>query len=433
MKILFLSPTVPFPLTDGGRIRVFNLLKQIAQKSDVTLLALETQPTDAEGIVQLQQLGVQAHLVLNASTLPRVSFGTLVTAFLKRQPLTVARYNLPAYRQKFRELMATETFDLVHYEMFHTAQFHTETRLPGVLSQQNVDSAIWRRLCSETVNPFYKYASWTQQRAFQRYERVMTPKFDMVTCTSDIDAAVFQQHCADYSRRSPPPLDNTPAKQGQIPPCCPLIEIIPNGVDVTHYQPNFAHEAPAHLIYIGSIDWYPNEDAVSFFADEVLPKIHERIKAITPALRGHLPPPEVKFSIVGGNPSRRVQKLADRQGIVVTGRVADIKPYFEEATVFVVPLRIGSGTRLKILEALAMGKAIVSTSVGAEGLALRNGEEIFIADEPTAFADAVTRLLTDALLRRRIGENGRARVERDYDWRSIGAKLHTLYESLIKK
>jgi len=128
-----------------------------------------------------------------------------------------------------------------------------------------------------------------------------------------------------------------------------------------------------------------------------------------------------------------VQKLADRQGIVVTGRVADIKPYFEEATVFVVPLRIGSGTRLKILEALVMGKAIVSTTVGAEGLALRNAEEIFIADQPTAFADAVTRLLTEPPLRRKIGENGRARVERDYDWRSIGAKLHTLYESLIKK
>lgn len=409
MKILFLSPTVPFPLTDGGRIRVFNLLKQIAQKSDVTLLALETQPTDTESIIHLQQLGIQVHLILNVPTPPPVSLGTILTSFLKRQPITVARYNLPAYRQKFRELIATETFDLVHYEMFHTAQFHTETHLPGVLSQQNVDSAIWRRLCHETANPFYKYAYWMQQRAFERYERVMSQKFEMVTCTSDVDRAVFQQHCTEYSSRHTPRVL-----------CCPLIEIIPNGVDVTHYQPNFAREAPAHLIYIGSMDWYPNEDAVSFFTDEVLPKIHERV-------------PAVKFSIVGGNPSRRVQKLADRQGIVVTGRVADIKPYFEEATVFVVPLRIGSGTRLKILEALAMGKAIVSTSVGAEGLALRNGEEIFIADEPTDFAEAVNRLLTSAALRRRIGENGRARVERDYDWRRIGAKLQTLYESLIKK
>ena len=395
MRILFLSPTVPFPLTDGGRIRVFNLLKQIAAKSDVTLLALETQPTDAEGVAQLQQLGIQVHLIPNAPTLPPLSFSTLLKAFLRRQPITVARYDLPAYRQKLRELVATGTFDLVHYEMFHTAQFHTETRLPGVLSQQNVDSAIWRRLCDETVNPFYKVAYWTQQLAFQRYERVLSPKFDAVTCTSDIDAVVFQRHCSED-----------------------VIEIIPNGVDVTHYQPDFSAEASAHLIYIGSMDWYPNEDAVSFFADEVLPRIQENV-------------PDVRFSIVGGNPSARVQKLAEREGVAVTGRVPEIKPYFAEATVFVVPLRIGSGTRLKILEALAMGKAIVSTSVGAEGLDLKDGEEIFIADEPTVFADAVTRLLTDASLRRRIGENGRARVERDYDWRGIGEKLHQLYTKIL--
>ena len=397
MKVLFLSPTVPFPLTDGGRIRVFNLLKQIAEKSDVTLLALETQPTDAEGVAELQQLGIQVHLVPNAPTLPRVSFGTLVNAFLKRQPITVARYDLPAYRQKLRELITTDTFDLVHYEMFHTAQFRTETDLPGVLSQQNVDSAIWRRLCRETANPFYKFAYWTQQLAFQRYERVLSPKFEAVTCTSDIDAAVFQRHCAEDT-----------------------IEIIPNGVDVTHYQPDFTSEAPTHLIYIGSMDWYPNEDAVAFFADEVLPQIQEKV-------------PNVQFSIVGGNPSARVQRLAERDGVVVTGRVPEIKPYFAEATVFVVPLRIGSGTRLKILEALAMGKAIVSTSVGAEGLDLKDGEEIFIADEPTVFADAVIRLLTDPSLRRRIGENGRARVEQDYDWRSIGGKLHNLYTQISRR
>ena len=395
MKILFLSPTVPFPLTDGGRIRVFNLLKQIAQKSDVTLLALETQPTDAEGVAQLQQLGIQVYLVPNTPTLPRLSLGTLVNALFKRQPITVARYDLPAYRQQFKALIATDTFDLVHYEMFHTAQFRTETDLPSVLSQQNVDSAIWRRLCDETVNPFYKFAYWTQQLAFQRYERVLSPKFDAVTCTSDIDAAVFQRHCAED-----------------------VIEIIPNGVDVAHYQPDFSAEAPAHLIYIGSMDWYPNEDAVSFFADEVLPQIHTEV-------------PDVKFSIVGGNPSARVQKLAEKEGIVVTGRVPEIKPYFAEATVFVVPLRIGSGTRLKILEALAMGKAIVSTSVGAEGLDLKDSEEIFIADEPTVFAEAVTRLLKDPSLRRRIGESGRARVEQDYDWRSISEKLHQLYTKIL--
>ena len=162
------------------------------------------------------------------------------------------------------------------------------------------------------------------------------------------------------------------------------------------------------------MDWYPNEDAVGFFADEVFPLVQEKV-------------PNVTFSIVGGNPSARVRKLAEREGVVVTGRVPEIKPYFAEATVFVVPLRIGSGTRLKILEALAMGKAIVSTTVGAEGLDLKDGAEIFIADEPTAFADAVTRLLMDSDLRRRMGENGRARVEQDYDWQRIGEKLHGVY------
>jgi len=397
MKILFLSPTVPYPLTDGGRIRVFNLLKQIAQKNAVTLLALETQPTDAESIIQIQNLGIKVHLVPNSSMLPRISFKTLFSAFFKRQPITVARYNVPAYREKLRELLSAETFDLVHYEMFHIAQFYLDTDLPRVLSQQNVDSAIWRRLQGETSNLFYKFAYWTQQIAFQRYERVISPQFDAVTCTSDIDAAVFQHHCAEG-----------------------VVKVIPNGVDVTHYSPDFTSEAPAHLIYIGSMDWYPNEDAVSFFVEEVLPQIQNSV-------------PDAKFSIVGGNPSARVQKLRDREGVVVTGRVSEIKPYFAEATVFVVPLRIGSGTRLKILEAMAMGKAVVSTTVGAEGLALRDGKEIFIADEPKTFADAVIRLITDSSLRQEIGENGRARVEQDYDWRNIGKKLLDVYESVIKK
>lgn len=394
MKILFLSPTVPFPLTDGGRIRVFNLLKQIAQRSEVTLLALETQSSDVESVVHLERFGIRVHLVRQGRKLPSVSFGTLLRAFLKKVPITVARYNVPAYRQKLRELVATETFDLVHYEMFHVAQFHTETHLPSLLSQQNVDAAIWRRLCQETANPLRKCLYWTQQRAFERYERLTHPQFDIVTCASEIDRQTFQR-------------TNAAAR----------FEIIPNGVDVEDYQPAYGSEEEAHLIYIGSMDWYPNEDAVAFFADEVLPKIREKL-------------PDVQFSAVGGNPSPRVQKLAARSQILVTGRVPEIKPYFARATVFVVPLRIGSGTRLKILEALAMGKAVVSTTVGAEGLNLVDGEEILIADEPIAFAEAVLRLLTDASLRRKIGENGRARVEQDYDWRRIGEKLYRLYESL---
>ena len=397
MKILFLSPTVPYPLTDGGRIRVYNLLKQIARDHEVTLLALETQPTDVDSISRIQQYGTTVHLVKHSHTLPRVSLSILLKALFKKQPITVARYNVSTYRQKIQELLASETFDIIHYEMFHTAQFHAESDLPSVLSQQNVDSAIWHRLTDETSNIFYKFAYWTQRISFQRYERVISPKFDAVTCTSEIDAAIFEQHC---------PTD--------------IVKVIPNGVDVTHFTPDFEAEDAAHLIYIGSMDWYPNEDAVSFFVEDVLPTIRESVQ-------------NVKFSIVGGNPSDHVQQFADREGVVVTGRVSEIKPYFSAATVFVVPLRIGSGTRLKILEALAMGKVVVSTTVGAEGLALQDGEEIMIADEPIQFAEVVIQLLTDPALRKKIGENGRKRVEQDYDWRNIGRKLLTVYESIVNK
>ncbi len=397
MKILFLSPTVPYPLTDGGRIRVYNLLKQIAQDNEVTLLALETQPSDVDSVSHIQQYGIVVHLVKHLHTLPRVSLSTLLSAFFRRKPITVARYNVSTYRQKLQELLASESFDIIHYEMFHTAQFHTESDLPSVLSQQNVDSAIWHRLTGETTNIFYKLAYWTQQIAFQRYESVLSPKFNAVTCTSEIDAAIFEKHCPNE-----------------------IVKVIPNGVDVSHFMPDSESEDAAHLIYIGSMDWYPNEDAVSFFANEVLPIIRERV-------------PNVNFTIVGGNPSEDIQRIAERDGVVVTGRVPEIKPYFSAATVFVVPLRIGSGTRLKILEALAMGKAVVSTTVGAEGLTLQDGDEIMIADEPNHFAEVVIRLLTDPALRKKIGQNGRRRVEQDYDWQNIGKKLLTVYESILSK
>ncbi|MBI1923197.1 glycosyltransferase [Candidatus Poribacteria bacterium] len=401
MKILFLSITVPFPPTDGGRIRVLNLLKQIARKNQVTFLALETTPTDQEGIAHLRSLGIDAHLVARRPNLPPLNLRTVVRALVKRQPITVARYDFPAFRQKFHSLLAGNAFDLIHYEMFHAAQYRAGANLPALFSQQNVDSYIWHRLCEQTDHPVRKLLFWTQGRAFARYERAMSPRFDAMACVSEIDRALLQKVCPELT-----------------------IEVIPNGVDLESYQPNHALEEAGALIYTGSMDWYPNEDAVIYFADEILPLIQARWERAAPAER-------LKFYIVGQYPTQRVQKLAERPGIIVTGRVEDVKPYIARASVYVVPLRIGSGTRLKILEALAMEKAIVSTPIGEEGLHLIDGEEILIADAPSRFADAVLRLLTDKQMRRRIGESGRRRVEADYDWRQIGEKLHALYEKIV--
>ena len=394
MRILFLSITVPFPATDGGRLRVLNLLKQIAQRNCVTFLALETQPTDEEGIERLRRLGIDARLVPHASRLPSITLRSANQAVLKRKPLTVARYDLSAFRGAFHTLLERNSFDLIHYEMFHTGQYHLDTDARSLLSLQNVDSHIWRRLREQASSPLRKCFFRSQERAFRRYERTMSRRFDLVACASEVDRNLMDKICPDVT-----------------------MDVIPNGVDIELYQPNRALEEETIIIYTGSMDWFPNEDAAIYFIEEILPAIQLKC-------------PNVKFYIVGQFPTERLKRYGNRPGVVVTGRVDDVKPYIACATVYVVPLRIGGGTRLKILEALAMGKAVVSTSVGAEGLNLTADDEIMIADEPAAFADGVLQLMKDGSTRRILGENGRRRVESEYDWRRIGEKLQGMYEAV---
>ena len=395
MRLLFLSITVPFPATDGGRLRVLNLLKQTAQQNRVTFLALETQPTDKEGIEYLRSLGIEAHLVSHTSRLSPITLRSVSQAVFTRKPLTVARYDVPAFRKAFHSSLDTSSYDLIHYEMLHTGQYHLDTNARSLLSLQNVDSHIWRRLREQTSNLLRKRVFRTQERAFNQYERTMSRRFDLVACASEVDRDLMEGICPGLSAN-----------------------VIPNGVDTELYKPNHDDGEETAIIYTGSMDWFPNEDAAIYFIEEILPMI--KIKR-----------PNLKFYVVGQYPSERLKRYGNRPGVVVTGRVDDVKPYIARAAVYVVPLRIGGGTRLKILEALAMGKAVLSTSVGAEGLNLTAGHEIMISDEPTEFADAAIQLMENKSMRRRLGENGRRRVEAIYDWRRIGEKLQGLYEAAV--
>jgi glycosyltransferase involved in cell wall biosynthesis len=279
--------------------------------------------------------------------------------------------------------------------MLHTGQYRQQTNAKSLLSLQNVDSNIWRRLREQTSNPVRKCLFQTQEHAFRRYERTMSGGFDLVACASEVDRDLMGGICPGLSA-----------------------EVIPNGVDIELYQPDHELEEETTLIYTGSMDWFPNEDAAIYFIEEILPIIQTKCQ-------------NLKFYVVGQSPTERLKRYGNRPGVVVTGRVDDVKPYFARATVYVVPLRIGGGTRLKILEALAMGKAVVSTSVGAEGLNLTAGDGIMIADEPAKFADGVFQLMEDKSMRRELGENGRRRVKTEYDWRRIGEKLQGMYEAVV--
>jgi sugar transferase (PEP-CTERM/EpsH1 system associated) len=414
MNILFISATVPYPATDGGRIRVLNLLKRISRNNNVTFLALETLPKDREGVEYLRNGGIETYLIEPTPKTSMLSLGLIVRATLHKRPLTVEKYYVPAMESTIKQLTQSRMFDVIHFEMLHAGQYlqalpnpevavsrspersegkAKQSRVPTLLSLQNIDSSIWRRLAQQTDNPLKKLAFWMQYRSFRRYERLMAGKFTACACVSEEDKNLLTDLCPGI-----------------------FIEVIPNGVDVESYKPDHSLTEESTIVYTGSMDWLPNEDAVLYFQEQIFPLIKAQI-------------PNVKFCIVGQNPTERVKQLRS-DSVIVTGMVDDVKPYIAKASVYVVPLRIGGGTRLKILEALAMEKAVVSTTIGCEGLQLTLNKDILIADEPENFARLVIQLAQDEKFRQRLGKSGRRQVEEKYDWRSIGKQLNELYGRL---
>jgi glycosyltransferase involved in cell wall biosynthesis len=190
-------------------------------------------------------------------------------------------------------------------------------------------------------------------------------------------------------------------------------------VDTTYFRPLAAREVPQRLVFTGSMDWFPNEDAILYFVEAILPRIRAEIDGIT-------------LTVVGRNPSARLRAAVEPAGVVVTGTVDDVRPYVDEAALYIVPLRAGGGTRLKIFEALSMGKAVVSTKVGAEGLALTPGRDVVIADEPDAFAASVVALLRDPARRFAIGRAGRQLVQSRYSWEQVSSEFEQHCQSIAR-
>ena len=242
------------------------------------------------------------------------------------------------------------------------------------------------------ANPLVKLACWLESRALQRAERRYVQLADYVLAVSESNRASFAPY-VDPRR----------------------ISVIPTGVDTEYFQPSHGPEQPDTMAFTGSMDWMPNEDGVAYFVGKILPLIRSQI-------------PEAAFWAVGRLPPRRLQALAS-DSVVVTGAVEDIRPYLAKAALCVVPLRSGSGTRIKIFEAMAMGKAVVSTTLGAEGLPVRHGENIILADEPADFARQVVDLLRDLRRRQQLGRAARQLVEQSYGWPAVAAYFEGIIES----
>jgi sugar transferase (PEP-CTERM/EpsH1 system associated) len=399
MRILWVKAGGLVPLDTGGKIRSYHILRELARRHSVTLFTFyAAHPNDAHAELQ----GIFTRVVCCAVELPRPRGMTEFVSYIRHsfslEPYSMAKYCRPEIIQRLRRLLDEQTYDVIVCDFLIAAGvIPWEDPTPKVLFTHNVEALIWQRHFQVARNPFWKAVCWREYQAMRRVERHYLNLADRVLTVSGTDRNFFAKL-------------TDPRK----------ITTIPTGVDVNFFSPALGQEEANTLVFTGSMDWLPNEDSILYFVREILPRIRRQI-------------PEVCLRVVGRRPSPRLRELATRdRGVDVTGEVEDIRPYLGRASVYVVPLRVGSGTRLKIFEAMAMGRAIVSTSVGAEGLPVKHEENILLADEPEDFAHAVVGLLRDSHRRIELGRAARQLVEEKHGWASVAADFEAALAAVVQ-
>lgn len=397
LKILWVKAGGIYPPNIGGRIRSYRILKALARRHRVTLFTFyAATPDDLHGELEHQFTRVVlmpltipgGRTIREAARYARCLFSPL--------PYTVSKFSHPQVTQRLLQVVAEDKPDVIVCDFVYAAQcIPWDTPIPKILFTHNVETSIWKHHYKFARNPVWKALSWREYRAMDRFERDCINKVDHVLTVSDHDRNIFAS-MIDASR----------------------ITVIPTGVDVEYFHPSGREEDPNTLVFSGAMDWMPNEDGISYFIREILPRIRKQV-------------PNASLCVVGRDPTRGLYGLgATQRGIEITGRVDDIRPFVHRAAVFIVPLRIGSGTRLKIFEAMAMGKAIVSTTLGAEGLPVRPGHDIAIADGPREFANATIDLLRDPVRRAEIARAARELVEHSYSWDAVVQPFEAVLKTL---
>ena len=390
MKLLWLNAGLLLPLDKGGKLRTWHLMRHLAHRHEISYLSFRDvtdSPDDVKGMRE-----VAAHVV----TVPRTEarkgtarFYVNAARYLAdRKPYAVAKYRSVEYRHAIGRLLKEQRFDAIVCDfLVPVVNLPDVLPCPAILFTHNVEAEIWRRHTETAGNPLARILLSQQWRRMLRFERAALGRFDLVLAVSGADGQTFE--------RLYPGTLNAP------------VHVVQTGVDTSFFSPTPATEAKrAHLVFTGSMDWLPNVDGMQYFVHEILPRIREAEPAAT-------------LSIIGRSPTPAVKRLALDAGIEVTGRVDDVRPHIAAGSVYVVPLRIGGGTRLKIFEAMAMGKAVVSTTIGAEGLPVTSGEDVLIADDPAQFARAVIGLIRDDQRRQSLEAQARRLVVDRYDWAAV--------------
>jgi len=400
MRILWVKAGGLVPPDTGGKIRSYSILRELARSHSVTFFSFYAEHS---GDVHLELARVFDRVECMPLKLPaRKSLAEIrnwAWHSLSSDPYAIRKYCRPEVAARLRRLLQEESFDIILCD-FLVAAGVIPWDQPGskVLFAHNVEALLAKRQYQTATNTLWRALCWREWRTTAAAERHYLALADHVLAVSETDRDFFLQY-----------LD--PDK----------VSVVPTGVDIEYFQPTAGPEQPNSLIFTGSMDWMPNEDGIIHFREQILPLIRRRL-------------PDVSLWIVGRDPPARLQALAaEEKNVRLTGRVEDIRPYLARGAVCIVPLRVGSGTRLKIFEAMAMGKAVVSTTLGAEGLPVRHGMNILLADEPRDFAAAVVTLLSDPAGRAALGAAARTLVERNYSWARVAADFSAILARVISR
>lgn len=386
MKLLFLSWWLPYPPDNGIRQRNYHLLRELARAHEVTLLSFAE-----DGEATPERTAPLEAICARVQVLPKPQYNPggarALAGFFHPWP----RWLVDVYTDAMQQLVL-ETLQGAHYDLVLAAEFSTTPyalSLRGVRRVfEGVEIAFYRDQVDAQTSTLRRLRYKLTWLKLVRYLRRVRRAFDGCTAVSDLEAAIIEQ-----------------VTDGGGP-----LAVIENGVDTAAHAGDYGPPEPDTLIYPGALSYFANYDAASWFAGEILPRIA--------AARA-----EVRFRITGSTRNVDLSRFPASEHVHFTGYLDDIKPTLARSWACVVPVRHGSGTRLKILEAMAAGVPVVSTTKGAEGLEVTPGRDLLIADEPAAFADAVLRVLGDADLRQSLAEAGRQLVTRRYDWSIIGDRL----------
>jgi len=406
VRILYLAPHEPWPLNTGARLRDYHLARELAKRASVTFVGVRNE-TDPESPMPPSECGFERTVILTKKT--SYTVGRVLQGLAGPMPVTVLNYWSEEMRRQIAGLLAENRFDSVQVEAVHFAMYldviRSAASRPALISDwHNIESEMmWRY--GDKASLARKLVARRTAALIERVEKQILSSCDACTVVSERERE----------------------KVGQLFGYRNAV-VVPNGMAVGDYGVDeiekAAKQSPAaigskYLLFVGSMDYHANVEGVAWF-----------VEAVWPRLRGRFA--DLKLVIVGRNPSPQIVKLEGPE-VIVTGTVDDVRPYYAGASAMVAPLRVGSGTRLKILEAMAARVPVVATGLGAEGIDVTSGKDILLADTAEEFADAVERVLSSPELASAISGAARKLVEESYDWRMIGARLFALHEDVVKR